>query len=80
MPEFKSEPARPQHNVWFLEHGLYKCGNCLRATAYLDISERSFCYNCGHVMKWYEKDGKLEPVKFGHDKKYDAEPNMRYTY
>lgn len=74
------EPVNPRHNVWFLEHGLYKCGNCRKATAYLDISERPFCYNCGHVMRWYEKDGELKPIRFGYNKDYDAKPNMHFTY
>jgi len=67
--------------TWIRKHGLYKCGNCGRPTRYVDISERSICYNCRQLMKWYEdENGAYKPIRYEHHIFDDLDIDFRYTY
>ena len=70
-----------EHSTWILRNGLYKCGNCGRTVMYADISERNYCFQCKHDMRWYEtKDGEILPTKFQHQGVDDAPPATRFVY
>lgn len=68
-------------STWIIEQGLYKCGNCRRTTWYTDISDRTICYNCRKIMKWYEdKDGTYKPIRYEHHTSDEPDIDFRYTY
>lgn len=71
-----------EKDIWKRKHGLYRCGNCGKPLLlYKDISEMSCCYECMHEMKGYEDEkGKVQPVRFGHQKENDIFVPMKYTY
>lgn len=65
------EARRRERRTWQHRDGLYHCGNCGRVPFYIDIAERTICYNCETVMEWYEdekENGYFYPVKFHYDK------------
>lgn len=52
-----------KYDTWLKFGQTYRCGCCLKIPTYVDIRDLTVCPHCEHLMKQYETDHGVFPIK-----------------
>lgn len=52
------------YSTWLKVGKNFKCGCCGKMPTFVDILDLKTCPHCQHMMRWYETDHGVYPLKF----------------
>lgn len=52
-----------KYDTWLKVGEHFRCGCCLKMPIFVDIRDLTVCPHCQHIMKWYETDHGIFPIK-----------------
>lgn len=59
----KGETIMDEYSTWLKFGGSFRCGCCYKMPTFVDIRDLTVCPHCDHIMKWYETDQGIFPIK-----------------